>query len=182
MRRFSIRNLMAVVAAAAVGLAALRNANGWWAGTMLLVALAVTWNAVLSAGALRDKEKYRQVGFALACDAYLIVALGSLQPSLGTTRLLNYLHAQIHPPLDVEMLSSRSVTYAPGAKPVVVTRPVGARLGMPAVSTAPDAFLRVGHCLFALLAGLAGTLVAGWVNGWRDSRAKFPIDYCSSRP
>jgi hypothetical protein len=168
MRRFSIRSLMAVVVAAAVGLAALRDANEWWAETMLLVALVVTWNAVLRAGVLRDKAKYRRAGFALACDAYLIVALGPLQPSLGTTRLLNHLHAQMHPPLRVEMLSSRSVTYAPGAKPVVVTRPVGARLKMPTVSIAPDAFLRVGHCLFALLAGLAGSLVAGWVNGRRD--------------
>jgi hypothetical protein len=156
MRRSSIRGLMAVVIAAAVGLTALRNANEWWARAMLLVALVAVWNAVLRAVVLRDKEKCRQAGFALACDAYLIIALGSLQPSLGTTRLLNYLHAQMHPPLRVESLSYRSVTYAPGAKPVVVTRPVGPQLKMPTVSTAPDPFLRVGHCLVALLVGLAG--------------------------
>jgi hypothetical protein len=168
MRRSSIRSLMAVVVAAAVGLAALRDANEWWARAMLLVALAAIWNAVLKAVVLRDKEKYRQAGFALACDAYLIVALGPLQPSLGTTRLLNYLHAQMHPPLRLVTVSSssRSVTYAPGAELVVVpNHPVGARLKMPTVSAAPDAFLRVGHCLFALLAGLAGGMVAGWFYG-----------------
>ena len=182
MRRSSIRGLMAVVIAAAVGLAVLRNANQWWAGAMLLVALVAIWNAVRRAVVLRDEEKYRQAGFALACDAYLIVALGPLQPSLSTTRLLNYLHAQMHPPLRVEILSSRSVTYAPGAKPVVVTRPVGARLKMPIASTAPDAFLRVGHSLFALLAGLAGGMVAGSVYGRQEIRAKLPVDYGDSRP
>jgi hypothetical protein len=182
MRRFSIRSLMVVAVAAAVGLAALRDANGWWAGTMLLVALVVTWNAVLRAGALRDKDKYRQVGFALACVAYLMVALGPLQPSLGTTRLLNHLYAYMHPPPPVGMLSSRGVNYAPGAKPVVVTRPVGARLKMSTVIIPSNAFLRVGHCLFALLAGLAGCLAAGWVNARRDRQANLPIDYSDRRP
>ena len=129
---------------------------------------------------LPGKDSYRWAGFALAGDAYLIVALGSLQPSLGTTRLLNYLHALMHPPLPVESGSSRSVRYAPEAKPVVVTHPVGARIKMPAVSTAPDAFLRVGHCLFTLLAGLAGSLVAGWVYRRRERPAKLSPYYGDS--
>ena len=39
MRRFTIRILMAVIVFTAIGLAALRNANDWWMGMMLLVAL-----------------------------------------------------------------------------------------------------------------------------------------------
>jgi hypothetical protein len=39
MRRFTIRILMAVIVFTAIGLAALRNSNDWWAGMMLLVAV-----------------------------------------------------------------------------------------------------------------------------------------------
>lgn len=172
MRRFSIRTLMAVVVVIAVGLAALRNANEGWAEAMMLVALAaaIIWIAVLRAVILRGKERYRQAGFALACCAYLVVALGPQQPLPGTTRLLNYLYAQMHPPLRVEILSSRSVTYAPGAKPVIVTYPVGPQLQMPTMSRAPDAFLCIGHCLFALLAGLIGGMIATWFYARRERR------------
>ena len=42
MRRFSLRTLMAFIVVSAVGLAALRNANEFWAGIMLLALLAAS--------------------------------------------------------------------------------------------------------------------------------------------
>ena len=48
MRRFSIRTLMAFVLVCAVGMAALKNANELWAGTMLMAALAAAGVAVLA--------------------------------------------------------------------------------------------------------------------------------------
>jgi hypothetical protein len=40
MKRVSIRSLMVFVVFAAIGLTSLRNANAWWAGITLLLALA----------------------------------------------------------------------------------------------------------------------------------------------
>jgi hypothetical protein len=40
MYRFSIRAQMAIILVSAVGLAAIRNANDFWTGLMLLAALA----------------------------------------------------------------------------------------------------------------------------------------------
>ena len=57
MRRLSIRTIMAAVVIAAVGLAALRNANELWAGMMLLTTLAMLGIATLGIIFLRAKEQ-----------------------------------------------------------------------------------------------------------------------------
>src|SRR3954451_23074823 len=96
MRRLSIRSLMAFIVAAAVGLAALRNANELWAGMLLLVALAAVGFALMGAAILRGKERHWWAGFAFFGGAGLALTVGpwrgdTFRPQLGTTHLLDRL-------------------------------------------------------------------------------------------
>jgi hypothetical protein len=98
MRRFSIRSVMAFVLASAIGMAALRNANEFWAGAMIMVALAAVGTAVLGALTLRGADRYGWAGFAVFSGGYLVIAVGpwpsdSSKPQLGTTVLLTYVRA-----------------------------------------------------------------------------------------
>ena len=100
MRRFSVRSLMALVLMSAVGLAALRNANELWAGTMLLVAYGAVATAVMGALILRRGERYGWAGFAVFSGGYLAIAIGPLlndvyQSRLGTSNLLTYVYSQV---------------------------------------------------------------------------------------
>ena len=86
---------MAFVFVAGVGLAALRNANEFWAGMMLLLALAAVGNAVLGGLFSRGRERAWWVGFAVFGGGYLIVSLFPLGAELPTTRALNYVHLRV---------------------------------------------------------------------------------------
>ena len=57
MHRFSIRTLIGFVFVSAIGLASLRNANGWTAGTMLSIALIASGTGILGAIFLRSCER-----------------------------------------------------------------------------------------------------------------------------
>ena len=95
MPRISIRTLMAFILLSGVGLAALRNANEFWAGMMLLLALSAVGIAVLGGLFSRGKEQARWVGFAAFGGGYLIVSLFPLGAELPTTRALNYVHKRV---------------------------------------------------------------------------------------
>src|SRR6516165_6342441 len=100
MRRFSIRSLTAFIFVAAIGLAALRNANDLWAGMLLLLALAAVAIAMMGAVILRGGERYGWAGFAFFGGVYLAVAVGpwlsdTFQPQLGTTQVLRHAHDRI---------------------------------------------------------------------------------------
>jgi hypothetical protein len=99
MPRFSIRSVMAFVLASALGIAALRNANEFWSGMMIMVALAAVGTAVLGALTLRGAGRYGWAGFAVFSGGYLAIAVGpwpndSSKPQLGTTALLTYVRAR----------------------------------------------------------------------------------------
>jgi hypothetical protein len=122
MRRFSVRSLMVLIVGAAVGLAALRNANVYWAAGMSIAVLMALATSIASALILRGREQCASTGFAVFSGVYLVFAVtefsNSFQNSFNAFR-----------------------EWLPGAEDV-------------------NAFLDVGHCLVALLFGLAGT-VAG---------------------
>jgi hypothetical protein len=191
MRRISIRTLMAFILVSAVFLAALRNASEVWAGFLLLLAFAALGVAVLGAIILWGQERYRCLGFALFSGGYLALALSSLQPQLSTTHLLGYIHARVTSfnvlNFEVSRFDQNSVVYrvvfSDGvrvkniADSVVNSTPTenllasmapanGWRLAFPG-ATNRDQFERVGHCLFALLAGLVGGAFATWFHARR---------------
>jgi hypothetical protein len=113
MRRFSIRALMAFVVASAVGLAALRSANGLWAAILLTLALVAVGAAVLGALILREGPRYGWAGFAVFSGGYLILAVGpglsdAFKPHLGTTYLLNYVKSRVEAALAPELLERQT--------------------------------------------------------------------------
>jgi hypothetical protein len=190
MRHVSIRTLMASIVVSAVGLAALRNADDLWAGIMLPLTLAAVGVAVLGGAFSRGKERAWLVGCALFGGGYLAAALSPIQLRLGTTHLLEYVHARAvsFSLTDFEIsradrtsilvravstdgtVSTRTVpnsVYNPAGQDILLATmesPNRWRSALPG-ATNHDAFLLVGHCLFTLLAGLVGGTVAVWF--WR---------------
>jgi hypothetical protein len=188
MRRFSIRGLMAFVVISAVGLAALRNAGDLWAGMLLLFALASVGAAVMGAFILQGRDRYWWAGFAFFGGGYLALAVGpwlsdAFQPQLGTTHLLDQIQGRMHPAIDptqgnlaawlveradvVAGLSNMKRLARNTNDPALVLakkRIVLLEKMIAAVKRAPthDQFQRIGHSLFALLAGVVGGLVASW--------------------
>jgi hypothetical protein len=189
MRRFSIRSLMAFIIVAATGLAALRNANDLWAGSLLLLALAAIGIAVMGAVILRGKERHWSAGFAFFAGCYLVLAIGPWLSSwygsrIGTTHLLDRLRdrmfASRREPLgDVQaknLLAEKQALEAaiaqasrlsrdPGQDPAVQVRTRRLR-AIVKLSANQDArprsedFHDVGHSLFAILAGFLGGVIA----------------------
>jgi hypothetical protein len=100
MRRFSIRTLMAVIVVCAVGLAALSNANDWWAGIMPLVALASVGVALLGALILFGRGRSWWLGYSLFSGVYLMLTAGpgismDVTHSLVTTRMIIDFHSRV---------------------------------------------------------------------------------------
>jgi len=190
MRRFSIRSLMAFIVVAAIGLAALRNANDLWAGTLLLLALAAIGIAMMGAVILRGKERHWWAGFAFFAGCYLVLAFGPWLSSwyrsrIGTTHLLDRLRDRMfasHPEplsdaqaddllaekqaIEAQIAQVRRLARNPGQDPTVrvLTRKLQAiGLKLSAKQNArprSEDFHDVGHSLFAILAGFVGGVVA----------------------
>jgi len=197
MRRFSIRSLMAFVLVSGVGLAALRNAGDLWAGMLLMAALTAVGTAVMGAVILRGSERHWCAGFAFFGGVYLALAAGpwlsdTFQPQLGTTHLLGHVQARIHSsalPKEGELAAlevERENAIASVAKlkgmarqandPALVrTKKKLAQIDqlIAAVKLVPtqDQFQRVGHSLFAILAGLIGGTIAVWFYRRREPGA-----------
>jgi hypothetical protein len=193
MRRLSIRILMAVVLVSAFSLAALRNANELWATVMTMVALAFVCVAVLWAVLLRGRERAWWSGFALLGGVYLLISLSPLRYRLGTTHLLEYVQAKVVDTsianVEVSRFDHKSVLFrivttggeisertvansvydsAFGEDLLVSMAPPNRWRSMLPGAANLDAFQRVGHALFALLAGLVGGTAATWFHARRE--------------
>ena len=99
MRRFSVRSLMIFIVGAAVGLAALRNANVYWAAGMSVAVLAALATSVVGMLALRGKEQCAWAGFTVFSSMYLGCTAWSefsdgFRDSFGPTVALNYIQSQ----------------------------------------------------------------------------------------
>jgi hypothetical protein len=193
MRRFSIRTMMALIAGAAVGLAALRNANDLWARVMMMLALGLVCVAGLWAILLRGRERAGWLGFAVLGCTYLSVSVSPLRSRLSTTDLFEYVHARVVSSsiatFEVSRADQGSILYrvvmtdgtansrtvsnsvyrsTPSEDLLATMEPANRwRSALPGAAN-HDQFLRIGHSLFALLAGLVGGTVAVWFWGRRE--------------
>ena len=94
MRQFSIRTLMIVIVAAALGILVLKNLRYWWSALLPLMAGFALEVAILSGCMLRGRHRACGVGFGLSLAGYLALALHPfLSPDLGTSYVLEYAHA-----------------------------------------------------------------------------------------
>jgi hypothetical protein len=100
MRRFSVRSLMVLIVGAAVGLAALRNANFFWASATVTVVVVAVATSVIGALTLRGRERYACAGFAVFSGVYLAVAVGIVLPErfkayFGPIVALEYVRSKV---------------------------------------------------------------------------------------
>lgn len=188
MRRFTILTLMGLVLALAVGLAALRGANDYWAGDLLLATPLLFGVALIGATCGKERSRAGRLGFAVLGGVYFALAFfGLSEGNLGklpTSCLLRYIHERVAgqqtfsvvfttttPPL---ALTKAATTVNVSGTPYGITNVAGTlnetvdansqttkrwRAMLPGAANY-DAFQSVGHCLFALLAGLLGAVVA----------------------
>jgi hypothetical protein len=120
---------------------------------------------------MRGRERAWWLGFAVLGGGYLVAALSPLQPQLGTTHLLGYVQSHVSALFAQNPVSTSTIlveTHGPPG-PLYVKETV-----LPGAANS-DQFQRIGHCLFALLAGLLGGTVAAWF--WRQrERGLRPCD------
>jgi hypothetical protein len=94
--QFSIRSLLVAVTIAAVGIAALLNANGWWETGMWSLALLTLASGVLLIIYRRDEVRAFWIGYVVFGGLFVAVLIGSVlievyDSSLLTSRPLYYL-------------------------------------------------------------------------------------------
>jgi hypothetical protein len=194
MRRISIRSLMAFVLAFGVAVAALRNADDDWASGMILATPALFGVALIGAVCGEERSRARRLGFAILGGGYFALAFTGLShhhmERLPTSRILNYIHQQVVPGMTATFtvttggpFVTRGVSAVPNASPAtvyVVTSPAAPPVSTPGIAATGrwssllpgaanlESFSTVGHCLFALVAGLVGGTLAVWFRGRRE--------------
>jgi hypothetical protein len=173
MRSFTILSLMGYVVILAVGLAALRNANAYWAGAVLAVTLILFLTAVLGAIYSSGQARAGWLGFSIFGFAYLSATCSSLLPGrisaqLPTSELIYYVHEQVKPTAQAMSVMAKDRLgniYGPKLPPPTSPPPTV----VPTIwnSLLPraadhDSFASIGHCLFGLMVGLLGAFIARW--------------------
>jgi hypothetical protein len=186
--RFTLAQLMAIVLFIGFGFAALRSASVLWASAVFTLTVAVLSVAVLGAMARRGRARMTWAGFALLGWVYFGTTFGPWADGNGvkappyvTRWVLDYTTAWLWDPnrLDTrvridtgvpgEVLFSPFPTWGIGGG---MSGGMGSR-GIAAAGPGPprDAFhfRRIGHCLAAILFGLAGA-VSGRLLAPRDEQ------------
>jgi hypothetical protein len=182
---------MAFVVAAAVAVAALRNADDYWAGGMLLGTSLFIGAATVGAVYHTGPRRAGRLGFAVFAGGYFALAFLGLSDQnlakLPTTWLLSYVHQRVAPPqtfiytftgagpgqFGQGTVLTSNVTPGPLANTFTTTTTAQlAVTGGPGGNTSArwkamlpgaanyEAFSAVGHCLFALVSGLLGMVIA----------------------
>jgi hypothetical protein len=118
MRRFTILGVMGLVLVLAVGLAALRGANDYWAGGLLTFTPLLFGLATIGALCGRPERRPRRIGFVVLGGGYFALAfLGLSDANLGklpTSRLMLYAHQRVGVPEALALLANRvSLTGSP---------------------------------------------------------------------
>ncbi len=191
--RFTIASLLIVVLLAAVGFAALREANESWDSGLFSLTLGVLLISILLAVHCAESRRAFWVGFAVFGWTYLGLCLvPSIDSRLITTRALAQLAHNVprrtlkigkvrhagswsnsseSPDYQVSSVAfssdgSRIATSQPGIV-MLWDATTGKLLGGSTGTT--ENFVRIGHSLFALLAGWLGGLLSRRLG--RSSRA-----------
>src|SRR5262245_30010590 len=101
MRRISIRSLMGFVVVSAAAVAALRNADDYWASGMILATPMLFGVVLIGALCGRERSRARRLGFAILGGGYFALAfMGLSRPHverLPTFQFLTYIHQQVAP-------------------------------------------------------------------------------------
>ena len=198
MRRFTILGLMWLVLGVAVAVASLRNADDYWAGGLMLTTTLLIGVATIGAVYHTGRQRAGRLGFAVFGGGYFALAFLGLSDQnlakLPTTWLLVYAAPAGGAAADIRCHDCRAPqgtvltsNVSPGPVPnsvttvttsqVTLTTNGGVRTPPPWKSLLPgaanyEAFSVIGHCLFALMAGLMGMVIAVRYHS-RQQRALF---------
>jgi hypothetical protein len=146
MRRFTILSLMGLVLAAAIAAAALRNADDYWAGGLMLLTALLIGVAALGAFYHSGRRRANRLGFVVFAGGYLALAFLGLSDrnlaKLPTSWLLNYVSQQVAPGQTFSIVYGYSApVQAPAlitsSKPVALTATITANSTTPYVVTQP---------------------------------------------
>jgi hypothetical protein len=191
MRRFTILGLMGLVLGLAVAIAALRNADDYWAGSLMLATALLIGVATLGAVYHSGRRRAGRLGFAVFAGGYFALAFLGLSDQnlakLPTTWLLVYVHQRVAPPLTFAVTLTGTGTGQMGQGTVLLSNVTPGPLANTVTTTTTsqfavtsgasggtsarwkamlpgaanyEAFSVVGHCLFTMLAGLLGMVIA----------------------
>ena len=151
--RFSIAGLMGVVLLVATGLAALRSASETWASVLFLATFVAFCIALVGAFGDAGARRGAWLGFAVFGWVYVGAAFEpyDFAPNLPTDTLLKVLAPSFG--VDSRLL----------AGPFGRTWMQHAGFGRGAGVIGAKSFFQIGHCLIALLAGVIGALLGGWL-------------------
>jgi hypothetical protein len=149
---------MVLIVGAAVGLAALRNANVYWATAMAVVLLVVVGTSLIGAIALRGREQFGWIGFAVFSVLYLGVTVGNFlsdpfKDPFRTWALLDYISQLANPLNRVDLTRTSSIALRLSRMPGAVNA---------------NEFVPVGQCLFAMLSGLVGSVIGKTLHARRE--------------
>jgi hypothetical protein len=169
-KRFTVRNLMALILGLAFAFAALRNANDYWAGAMLLGTPLLIATAAVSAAYHTGRRRAGRLGFAVFAAVYFtLTSVGYSHQHLAklpTSWLLTYVYN--HVKLPHLMATPTELPGAPNHVEYTAVDDTGKSMDVASIMfwrrllpiKDHDAFMDIGHCLCSLLAGLLGTVIA----------------------
>lgn len=164
-RRFavSLRELLAIVAFVAIGCAAMRSPNIWWSGFAVLAAIVLTIRNLILALVDRGPRQASAIGFAASAIVYGMLVLGgeddreimrdAVNTQLPSTLVLKGVY---NLQFGLEELTMSTASYDRSYK-------------------RGQAYLPIGHSLFAILFGYAGGRFAAMVYSRRAEKKCDPI-------
>jgi hypothetical protein len=175
---------MGLVLGLAVAIAALRNADDHWAGGLLLATALLIGVAALGAVYHSGRRRAGRLGFAVFAGGYFaLVFFGLSDPNvnrLPTTWLLLYVHQEAVAP--ITFTAALLPSLPPSGATTTESNSVQHHIAWQYSTVSPnrwnamipgaanyEAFSIVGHCLFALLAGLLGIVITTRYQARQDS-------------
>ncbi|HUT87912.1 MAG TPA: hypothetical protein VMY37_00305 [Thermoguttaceae bacterium] len=178
--RFSLRQLMAFVAFVAVGCGGLIRPSVYLASLIFTATLVMLLVAILAAVGRKGSARVFWIGFAIAGSGYLWLAHWADEESytvstdwrlqttgpLFTTKLLRLAHGALHPAPQGYPAGTGffALPLEPALAPVFGQMGVRSPRPTPAAAatyeTELDAFMRIGHSLWALLFAYLGGQLA----------------------
>jgi hypothetical protein len=172
--RFNIASLLAAILVLGVGFAGLRESSELWDSGLFTLTIGVLLVSILLAVHQTHKRRAFWLGFALSGSAYLALAL---MPSIGsrliTTKALAFVDSKLPGrPIEIDTLINGVIGSGMDPNQVALTvseiqsavaaqgqvRVWNGATGTPlgGWSGTTQNFIRIGHSLVALLAGLLG--------------------------
>jgi hypothetical protein len=191
--RFTIASLLVVTMFVAVGFAALRESNDSWDSGIFTLTITVLLVSILLAIHRNEARRAFWLGFAVFGWTYLGLSLvPPIETRLMTTKALAYLDSQV-PGRPAVLHTVRwsyngsgspsnqvhNIAFTPSGNQLAISSPGQVRLWdartgrlLGGWGGTTENFVRIGHSLFAVLAGWFGGLLSRRL--WRVSRPPEP--------